>query len=270
VSASVARPDGCRPGAPGTRRVHAGGASGSVLPLRGSWPTGSLAGILAAAGCACGMLAGAAQAADSTEVWPELDVFYGLSPTTRLFLGVPYTTSAESDTQGWSLEGYLDVSIKPILRKYLQTEDWQRSRYFWIRVGYARVGKATNGQRQTPEDRGVVAITARAPLPAEIWLEGRARADLRWIDGVYSNRYRVRIEANRELTVRERAVAPYCRVEWFYDTRYDGLSRTLYEAGTEVTLHKHFRYEIYLARQNDRLPKNTTLNALGFTAKWYY
>jgi Protein of unknown function (DUF2490) len=227
-------------------------------------------GVLATALCACSIVAGIAQAADSTEIWPELDAFYRLGPGSRLLFAIPYTTSAESDTQSWSFEGYFDASIKPILRKYLQTEDWQRNRYLWMRIGYARVGKATNGERQTPENRGVVAIYARAPLPAEIWLEGRARADLRWIDGVYSNRFRLRIEASRELTVRERTVAPYLHVEWFYDTRYDGWSRTLYEAGTEVTPNKHFRYEVYLARQNDHLPRDATTNALGLTAKWYY
>ena len=231
---------------------------------------GRRAGAVAAVLCAAGALAGAAQAADSSEVWPEADAFYRLSPATRLFFAIPFSESAETDTQGWSLEGYLDVSIKPILRKYLQTEDWQRSRFLWMRIGYARVGKATNGERQTPEDRGVVAIYGKLPLPAQIVVEGRARTDLRWIDNAYANRNRLRVEATRELTVGERTVVPYFNVEWFYDTRYDGWSRTLYQAGAEITVNPHFRYEVYVARQNDRLPKDQDLNALGFTAKWYY
>jgi hypothetical protein len=30
------------------------------------------------------------------------------------------------------------------------------------------------------------------------------------------------------------------------------------------------RYEIYLARQVDRLPHAETLDAVGFVAKWYF
>jgi hypothetical protein len=59
-------------------------------------------------------------------------------------------------------------------------------------------------------------------------------------------------------------------VEWFYDTRYDGWARVLYQFGPEVTVNPHFRYEIYVARQVDRLPTKETLNALGFVAKWYF
>ena len=62
---------------------------------------------------------------------------------------------------------------------------------------------------------------------------------------------------------------PYGNVEWFYDTRYDSWARTS-RAGTEITVNKHFRYEIYVARQNDRRPSEETLNALGLVAKWYF
>jgi hypothetical protein len=226
--------------------------------------------VLAGLGAWC-TLAGAARATDVTqEVWPEADFFYRLDPRTRLFLAFPYSASAETDTQSFSLEGYLDVSLKPIFRESLQAEDWQRNRYLWMRVGYARIDKATNGERQTPEDRGVIAIYGRAPLPAEIWVEARARADFRWIDNEYSNRWRFRLEANREFTVRDHSVTPYFNVEWFYDTRYDDWTRTLLQGGTEVTVDRHFRFEVYLARQNDHAPRQDHVNALGLSAKWYY
>ena len=35
-------------------------------------------------------------------------------------------------------------------------------------------------------------------------------------------------------------------------------------------MNKRFRYELYLARQNDRLPQVQTLNALGIVAKFYF
>ena len=109
----------------------------------------------------------------------------------------------------------------------------------------------------------------RAPLPYEVWLEARARADLRWIGDAYSTRYRLRLEASREFTWLERTVVPYANAEAFYDTRYDGWSRSLYQAGAEVTASKGFRWEVYLARQVDRLPGRSALNALGVVAKWY-
>lgn len=219
----------------------------------------------------CQSLAGVARAADSSEFWPEVSGFVALAPRTRIYLDAAYAEAKESDTQSLDLAAYLDISLKPILRKQLREEDWQRSRYLWARIGYDRVFKAIDGaDAEVAEDRGIVSLYAKAPLPREVWLEARVRADLRWIGDEYSTRYRFRVEATREFTVLNHTVVPYFNVEWFYDTRYDGWARTLYQLGPEVTLSKHFRCEIYVARQEDRLPSASSTNAFGVVAKWYY
>jgi len=211
-----------------------------------------------------------ARAAAPWEFWPEANAFLSLSPQTRIFLDAAYADGKESDHAALDLGAYLDISLKPIKRK-LQTLDWQRSRYFWARIGYDRVYKVTGRTgAEVTENRGIVSFYGKALLPAEVVLEVRVRADLRWIGEDYSTRYRVRSEITREFTVLDHTVVPYFNVEWFYDTRYDGWARTLYQIGSEVTLTTHFRYEIYLARQTDRLPKDSDLNAFGVNFKWYY
>jgi hypothetical protein len=225
---------------------------------------------LALAACAAAAFAPAACAADSSELWPELSAYVRLGEQTRLYLDAAYAKGLESDERSLDLGAYLDVSLMPILREELRREDWQRNRYLWARVGYTRIFKASNGPAEVAEDRGVLALYARAPLPEDTTIEGRVRADLRWLGGDYSTRYRLRAEVNREFTVAGHTVVPYANAEWFYDTRYGGWSRTLVQAGPEITVSKNFRYEIYLAWQADRLPKRETLNALGVLAKWYY
>jgi len=215
------------------------------------------------------LVAANASAADSSEFWPELSAFVGMTPATRLYLDASYAHG--EDFRSLDLSAFVDISIQPILREDLRTDDWQRKRYLWARLGYTRVLKAEEGgATQVAEDRAVVSGYARAELPAEVWLEARARADLRWMSGDYSTRYRVRLEVNREFTVLEHSVVPYFNAEAFYDTRFDGWSRALYQGGAEVTVNQHFRYEIYLASQVDRLPKRTSVGALGVVAKWYY
>ena len=227
--------------------------------------------VLLASLCVVQALAGVAHAADSSEFWPEVSGYVGLSPRTRIYLDASYAEAKESDSQSLDLAAYLDISLKPILRKELRAEDWQRSKYLWTRIGYDRIFETADGaDAEVAEDRGIVALYAKAPLPAEIWLEARVRADLRWIGDDYSTRYRFRVEATREFTVLNHTVVPYFHVEWFYDTRHDGWARTLYQLGPEVTLNKHFRFELYLARQEDRLPSASSTNAFGVVAKWYY
>lgn len=220
--------------------------------------------------CAGSAATGIAQAAESTEFWPEVKGFVPVNKRTRVYLDGSYAEGKQSDSESLNLGAYLDISLKPITRKELMTEDWQRNHYFWARIGYDRVFKITDAKgAQVSEDRGVVSFMGKTPLPADVWLEARVRADLRWIGGDYSTRYRLRMEATRVFAVRGHTVVPRASVEWFYDTRYDGWARTLYKLGPEVTVNKHFRYEIYLARQNDSLPARETLNALGCILKYY-
>lgn len=219
---------------------------------------------------ACLTLAHTAHAADASEFWPEANVFVTLGPRTRLFLDAAYADGKESNQSTLDLAAYVDISLKPI-RRNLQTEDWQRNRYFWARVGYDRIFKNTEDTDvEVAEDRGIVSFFGKALLPANVVAEARVRADLRWIGDEYSTRYRFRVEVTREFTVREHTVVPFFNVEWFYDTRYDGWARTLYQLGPEITVGPHFRYEIYLARQVERLPQRSDLNAIGVNFKWYY
>jgi len=224
---------------------------------------------LSAVLCACSALSGTAYAGDPWEFWPEASGFVQLSPVTRIYLDAPYA-AGDNETKSLDLAAYLDISLKPIRPRHRQAEDWQRGRYLWLRIGYDHVFRETQGTRSAPEDRGIISFWHKFRLPAEIWLEGRERVDFRWIGGDYSARYRFRLEATREFTVLDHTVVPYFNIEWFYDTRYDGWARTLYQAGSEVTVNEHFRYEVYLARQTDHLPSASSLNAFGVVAKWYY
>lgn len=221
--------------------------------------------------CACLSIAGPVQAEDKQEFWPELAAFVQLNDRARACFDVAYSANEEFDIQSADVSACLDVSLKPIARKELLTGDWQRNKYLWARVGYNRTFEATDSSgAEVAEDRGVLAVYLRAPLPAAIWLETRTRADFRWIGDEYSNRYRFRLDLSRELAVRDRAVVPYCNFEWFYDSRYDDWARTLLTLGAEVTMTEHFRYEVYVARQADRLPEEKDLDALGVVLKWYY
>jgi len=244
-------------------RESGGTRSGSARACRGFL-------CLAVALSAWLALARTAHAADSSEFWPEANAFLTLTPQTRVFLDAAYANGKESDHASLDLAAYLDISLKPI-REKLQTEDWQQSRYLWARIGYDRIFNSTDGSgAEVVENRGIVSLYAKALLPAEVVAEGRVRADLRWIGDDYSTRYRFRIEVNRQFTVLAHGVSPYFNVEWFYDTRYDGWARTLYQLGTEITVGPHFRFEVYLARQNDSLPTRSDLNAVGLNFKWYY
>jgi len=227
-------------------------------------------GALSAAICVWFATGGTADAGTPWEVWPELSGFIGMTPQTRIYLDAASPNHRDDPSKELELGGYLDVSLKPILRPSLYAYDWQRSRYLWARVGYAHIAEWNPGERTRSEERGIASLWGKLELPARVWLESRLRADLRWIDGDRSERYRIRLEATRELLVLDHVVVPYLNAEVMYDTRYDGWARALAQAGAELTLTEHFRLEVYLLRQTDLLPASASLNALGVVAKLFY
>jgi hypothetical protein len=203
------------------------------------------------------------------EFWPEINGFINLNDQFRAYLVAAYAQGKESEIETLDMAAYIDVSIKPVFRpKYFQA-DWQRSRFLWARIGFDHVFKSESGSTITHENRGIISIYGKAHLPADIWLENRARADLRWIGDVYSTRYRYRLEATREFSVFKNPAVPYLNCEFFNDTRYSGLSRLLVMAGAEYTVSKYFRFEVYLAPQFDYQPERADLLVFGVVAKLY-
>jgi len=221
--------------------------------------------------CAGVALTGAAKAEDTSEFWPEIGVFVQLNDRSRACFDAAHARGKESEVRSLDVAACLDISLKPIARPELLSQDWQRSKYLWARISYDRIFETTDSTgTEVAEDRGVIAIYGRVPLPASVWLETRTRADFRWVGDEQSNRYRIRVDATREFTVLDHTVVPHFNYEWIYDTRYDDWARTLWTVGAEVSQNDHFRYELYFARQVDRLPEDKNLNAIGVVLKWYY
>ena len=119
-------------------------------------------------------LTGRARAVDTTQFWPELNLFDNLGPPTRLFLDATYVRDREADGRSLELAGYLDVTLEPFLRRSLRKEDWQKNKYLWLRLGYDHLFKTEGGEKQTGEDRVILSAYPRTYLPEEDVLEGPA------------------------------------------------------------------------------------------------
>jgi len=225
----------------------------------------ALAAILLLAG------AGRAQAGDTkAEFTPEVDAFLKLSDNTRLFLfGSLLQGLSESSTDG-EVGVHLDITLTPILRRRLREADWQRDRYLWARVGYQLLGNLDEREDGFTEHRGILEVTARVPLPSDVWLVNRGHVDLRGLDGEFSTRLRYRLGIEREFTVGGVTMVPYAQAEVFYDTRFGAWNRQLYQAGVEIELTSRWRIEPYYARQEDQRSSPAHLDRVGLVLKTYW
>ena len=219
---------------------------------------------------------GAAQAETRNEFWPELDAYLKMSDRVRMFLLASMTSASERHNaagvtayQDSELGAHLDITLTPIFRPALMNADWERDRYLWMRVGYARLGALRDSPDSSDENRGIFELNARHPLPPSAWIFGRFRWEARDIEGQHSNRYRIRLGAERELTWFERVAVPYVTAETFYDTRYDQWNRQEYKIGAEIAIDDRWRIEPYFARRNDQRSEPAHVNAIGLALKYY-
>jgi hypothetical protein len=200
-------------------------------------------------------------------VAPELNAYVKLSDEARLFLLSNLSFYDSGDPTGGELGANLDITLMPRFRSNLREADWARDRYFWTRIGYT-VSGPLKGQGAI-EHRGLLELTTRMALPEQVWLVNRARYELRDIDGVLSQRYRLRVGIEREFMPQGVTTVPYAQAETLFDTRTGSWNRQIYQTGVEVEINKSWRYEIYFSRQVDSLSSSANIATLGLVLKLY-
>ena len=223
---------------------------------------------------ALALLAPAQSTAESGRQFsPEIEAYFDLRDDTRLMLKAASeitddktlpATDPESRTS--QVGANLDFTLKPILRTRLREEDWERNRFLWTRIGYTYIGRGEGWSGG--ENRGTLELNAREPFSNAFFLLGRAKWDMRDIDGSYSNRYRLRLGLEKEFTVAGREWVPYVDAEAFYDTRYDVWNRQLYRTGVEIVFNRRWRIEPYVGYQRDSRSEPEKLSILGLTIKY--
>ncbi len=207
-----------------------------------------------------------AATAQTSEVqhWPEIDTYVNLNSRTRASFFAARTDDGLTP-ESIQIGPNLDIFLKPFLRKRLRTQDVAAQKYLMFRVGY-RYG---TGPNQPSEHRPIVEVTPRFPLPAEMLLSVRNRADLRWIDGKFSWRYRPRVMLERSLTLSRVSVTPYARGELFYDSRYEMWNQNAYCLGAAFSVRQYLDIEPFYEHRNNSRSSPAHINAFGLTLSFY-
>ncbi len=132
--------------------------------------------------------------------------------------------------------------------------------YLWTRQ---------EGASPTYENRAVMAVTPRW-RPYRRWLlQDRNRFEFRWVDGVYSTRYRNRIQLERDFLVGAFRFTPYASAEFFYDFAKGSWDEQHYSAGVQWPYRRILMLETYyLYQHSSSAPEN--INALGLSLNIYF
>jgi len=218
------------------------------------------------------ILAVAAAAQDTPkEFWPEAQFYANLGETFRLRALVTRTKARESDRfTEWTFEVDIDVGLKAILRSKLAANpNTERGKYLTLRLGYVHVEALGDEENPSSENRAILELNARSPLPGAFLLSDRSRGEARWINGSYSLRYRNRLRLERDFSIGWLRFTPYATGELYYDTRYRIWNRNEYSFGTEVPIRRHTIIEFYFMRQNTSRSSNPHVNGFGLVFQWH-
>ena len=165
------------------------------------------------------MLVRAGAWAQSTELWPELDVYWRPAEHQRTFLELSSSTEREGTKREATIGLYQDYLSLP--KGYL-------------RAGYRFTFSTRDASYRESRIVGEGVLTAYSSDKAR--LLNRTRVELRWVNGAYSYRLRDRLHLQRLAAKNSRlGLAPYATFEVYYDSREGRISRLAGRIGSRGT-----------------------------------
>ncbi len=178
---------------------------------------------------------GGSAGAQTSELWPELDVYWQPAEHQRTFLELSASVEQEGSKRQDTAGLYQD--------------------YLFLPNGYVRGGYRftfSTHDASYRESRLVGEWVERVFSHGMVRLVNRARFEMRWVNGDPSYRVRERLHLQRvPPNARWPALAPYGTFEVYYDSRLGAVSRLAGRVGTEARLFGPASVDVYVARQDN-------------------
>ena len=198
------------------------------------------------------------------EFLPQIDAYRHFTDRIQGEFVIARTADAET-FNSIQVGPNLNISFRPILRRALLRKNETSYKYLTLGVGYRFIANLD----KPSENRGIVEVTARFPLPQKIQLSDRNRADLRVIQGQFSWRYRNRIIVERSFRLHQYPLTPYGQAEFYYNSQSDSWDKKIYQLGLNLSVHDWSEIDPYYERQNNTSNPNH-VNAFGLRLYLYF
>lgn len=204
------------------------------------------------------------------QVWPEAKIYIKTGSTNRIYLQYASTRTREDGYSDGQIGAHMDFYFSPLFKgRRLRHPDASRNKMVMIRAGYYHARTPANSPDPFTEHTALLEVTPRVFLPRQVLFENRFRCDFRFLDGIYTPRFRDRLRIERTFPLPYTSVTPYSEFEPFYDWRYRSFHRQRYSAGAEWLLHKRLVLEGYYLRQHDSQSSREWTDVIGFVLQLY-
>ena len=161
----------------------------------------------------------------------------------------------------------MELYWRPLKNLLPNGVDQAKTRFILLSFGYRYLpssdAPATN--------RILLMATPRFPLKSKVVISDRNRGELNFSRGELNWRYRNRLQAERQITIRSCHPVPYANVEALYDSKFQKWSSIVIEAGSQFPIGKHIELDLYYEHQNNtgKAP-NQQVNAAGLILNLHF
>ena len=212
-----------------------------------------------------------AQDTDNTvgEFWPEAEAHIQFPENWRL-LGFVGLKKGEDFPYQQVYAGFgLGYQWKQITKPHLENIDPDKEHTFVFGGGYERL-QTLNSGKTSAENRLALQAVAQFRPASRLLLSDRNRVEFRWVNGVYSTRYRNLVQGEYDLKIHEFRFSPYASAEFFYSSTTSSWNQEWYTAGIEWPYKRILMVQTYYLRQNCTNCNPANLNVGGLTLSFFF
>jgi hypothetical protein len=210
------------------------------------------------------------------EFWPEVDIWWRVSPAWRLSLFVPVSKNIETDYREGNLIVQGDYAFgegkRAHKRRLMDESRAQNMKTFLVRGGYLGGRSLGDQGDEYTEHTALAELHVRTPFKGGVLLQQRLRTDVRWLGAApeFSTRWRYRLQAEKEYQMGRTSLVPYLSVEPYYDSRYDTVNRVRLIQGATVAWSPRIALEGNFTYQYDSRSSTRHLAALNVILHVYF
>ena len=212
----------------------------------------------------------AAQSSDTeSQFWPGLALRYQWPSALSAQLYSQIKDAEDFPYQQLGVGTRLGYQRKALTRPHLVNTNPEKEHQLFLGVGYEYLATLQSGTSST-EDRLSAEITGRHRPWARVLLTDRNQFEFRWVNDVYSTRYRNKLGLEYDVMVDRFRFTPYVSAEVFYDWAKSSWNEQQYALGVEWPYRQRFTLTTYYLRQNCTTCNPAHVDAAGLSLGFFF
>jgi hypothetical protein len=204
-----------------------------------------------------------------TQAWPEADFHLQFPSNLRILALTGLEQGVNYPFEEWYVGAGLGYQFKPILKSHIENIDPDKEHHLVVAGGYEYHDTDQSGKVKR-ENRGLIEVVPGFRPLSWLLLRDRNRVEFRWINGVYSTRYRNELTIEADVVLDGYHFIPFAAAEAFYNGSGHSWDEEWYTGGVEWPFKRLVMVETYYRWEDCPTCKPSRWNVAGATLNFYF